>query len=317
MNAALALVQCVADPATATQLSKMGALELLQTVNSSEQLRSNSSVNAFNKMLDFNLSAKYSLGGSLANHNVIEDRFYDAGQLRPESKFLSLEEHVQREVDGLRPVLLVNCKADPVKITAEEASEKSSRVSSKAGTSRRKKRDKEAAAAAEAERLKLEKEGDAYRPPMDNDLLTYIEEVRQHILPIPNTQEQIIALAQYVSERMGGPVPKDKLLQFPWQLHLAELKHELKSNIIPIGKIRSGIHIHRALLYKVLADKLGMPCTLVRGEYNRAWNEIRYAATQDNSTANYAPSLYVLDLMHDPGSLLRTDSAEAVLYKSI
>ena len=38
--------------------------------------------------------------------------------------------------------------------------------------------------------------GDAYRPPMDNDLLTYIEEVRQHILPIPNTQEQIIALAQ-------------------------------------------------------------------------------------------------------------------------
>jgi len=173
------------------------------------------------------------------------------------------------------------------------------------------------AAAAEAERLKLEKEGDAYRPPMDNDLLAYIEEVRQHILPIPNTQEQIIALAQYVSERMGGPVPKDKLLEFPWQLHLAELKHELKSNIIPIGKIRSGIHIHRALLYKVLADKLGMPCTLVRGDYNRAWNEIRYAATQDNSTANYAPSLYVLDLMHDPGSLLRTDSAEAVLYKSI
>ena len=67
----------------------------------------------------------------------------------------------------------------------------------------------------------------------------------------------------------------------------------------------------------MLADKIGMPCTLVRGSYNRAWNEIRYAAAPDGNQPNYPPSLYIVDVMHDPGSLLRNDSPEAVLYQSI
>lgn len=54
-----------------------------------------------------------------------------------------------------------------------------------------------------------------------------------------------------VSEAMGGAVEMEKLHEFPWVLHLSELKFQLQSNVVPIGLIRRGIYCHRALLFKV------------------------------------------------------------------
>lgn len=54
-----------------------------------------------------------------------------------------------------------------------------------------------------------------------------------------------------VSEAMGGAVEMEKLHEFPWVLHLSELKFQLQSNVIPIGMITRGIYCHRALLFKV------------------------------------------------------------------
>lgn len=54
-----------------------------------------------------------------------------------------------------------------------------------------------------------------------------------------------------VSEAMGGAVEMEKLHEFPWVLHLSELKFQLQSNVIPIGLISRGIYCHRALLFKV------------------------------------------------------------------
>lgn len=54
-----------------------------------------------------------------------------------------------------------------------------------------------------------------------------------------------------VSEAMGGAVEMEKLHEFPWVLHLSELKFQLQSNVVPIGLIRKGIYCHRALLFKV------------------------------------------------------------------
>lgn len=50
---------------------------------------------------------------------------------------------------------------------------------------------------------------------------------------------------------MGGKIPKDKLQDFSWELHISELKFQLKSNVVPIGQIKKGIFYHRALLFKV------------------------------------------------------------------
>ena len=55
----------------------------------------------------------------------------------------------------------------------------------------------------------------------------------------------------FVSEKMGGPIERGQLSNFGWELPLSQVKYELKSNIIPLGKIKSGIHVHRALLFKV------------------------------------------------------------------
>lgn len=55
----------------------------------------------------------------------------------------------------------------------------------------------------------------------------------------------------FVAEKMGGPIERGQLSNFGWELPLSQVKYELKSNIIPIGKIKAGIHVHRALLFKV------------------------------------------------------------------
>ncbi|XP_078488850.1 armadillo repeat-containing protein 3 isoform X4 [Ciona intestinalis] len=336
-NASCALLMCCADPPTAAAISKLGGLEILQEINSSEQRCNNFSVAAFEKLLDSNLPAKYSLTGRLASHNIITDGFYDAGQLRPESKFFSLDEISKQEVNQKRPILLVNCKATDVVKSQDDSSEKGSRVSSKASYTRRKKKDKEALMREEAERIRAEKEAirlkalqieqelqkqlaskdGVYHPPVDTVLQSYFDNVTKYILPMPSTREQIVALAQFVVDKMGGEIDRGKMSDFSWELHIAELKYDLKSNIIPIGKIQYGIHYHRALLYKVLADKIGVPCSLVRGEYNRAWNEVTIAASLEKGAARYPPTRYIIDLMHDTGKLIRTDSPEAVQYKSI
>ena len=50
---------------------------------------------------------------------------------------------------------------------------------------------------------------------------------------------------------MGGPILKDDVAKFSFELPVSELKHDLNSNVIPIGKVESGIYYHRALLFKV------------------------------------------------------------------
>lgn len=50
---------------------------------------------------------------------------------------------------------------------------------------------------------------------------------------------------------MGGPIERDALSSFSYELPISQIKVELESNIIPIGRIHSGIYYHRALLFKV------------------------------------------------------------------
>lgn len=51
---------------------------------------------------------------------------------------------------------------------------------------------------------------------------------------------------------MGGSVDRESLSTFSYELPIGQLKVELNSNIIPIGKIQTGIYYHRALLFKVI-----------------------------------------------------------------
>ncbi|XP_057588022.1 armadillo repeat-containing protein 3 isoform X1 [Hippopotamus amphibius kiboko] len=154
-------------------------------------------------------------------------------------------------------------------------------------------------------------------PPSDPDFCVYVYEVTKFILPITNIKEQTEVLAKYVAEKMGGKIPKEKLHDFSWELHISELKFQLKSNVVPIGLIKKGIFYHRALLFKALADKIGIGCSLVRGEYGRAWNEVKLMNESRKGVigALPPPETYIVDLMFHPGALIKLRSGEADLYR--
>ncbi|KAM5156632.1 armadillo repeat-containing protein 3 [Mantella aurantiaca] len=154
-------------------------------------------------------------------------------------------------------------------------------------------------------------------PPCDQELNDYISEASRTILPLPHLREQVVALAQFVAERMGGAVEKERLHEFSWELHISELKFDLKSNVIPIGKIKKGIFYHRALLYKAVGDRMGIACTLERGDYGRAWNEVKLLSDSLRPGTRAPPESYIVDLMYEPGRLMKQGTAEAETYQQI
>ncbi|CAM9411871.1 unnamed protein product [Lampetra planeri] len=167
-----------------------------------------------------------------------------------------------------------------------------------------------------------------WQPTPDPELRVFVEEAIRAVLPLACPRLQAATLARLVSDRMGGPVERDSLSDFSWELHVSQLKNELQSNLIPLGRIQRGVQPHRALLFKVVADRLGVPCSLVRGPYNHAWNELLLPpappqpATPADGLSHPAsngplllpPQLHVVDLIHNVGALLHADSAEASNY---
>lgn len=58
---------------------------------------------------------------------------------------------------------------------------------------------------------------------------------------------------------------------------------------LSLVQVSRGTYYHRTLLFKSVADLLGITSRLIRGEYGRAYNVI------------YTTEIYVVDVMHDPG----------------
>ncbi|XP_019387653.1 PREDICTED: armadillo repeat-containing protein 3 isoform X4 [Crocodylus porosus] len=368
-NACWAAVVCASDELTAVELCRLGALDILEEINLSMGRRNHFSERALDKLLDNNLSQKYSQMGYLSFSNIITDSFYDYGQVKPGVKLLSLEELSTQELNDRRAVILVNIKPPEVAITVEEKlqdlvygravnlspsssfrksskektsavvspvdekQESSGRPSSLSKGSTREKGSRKGKGKKEEEKPKEEEEFQIapkiqeevtleklpWLPPFDFILLDYIKDASKTILPLATTKEQVVALAQFVAGNMGGPIEKDKLHDFSWELHISEIKFEQKCNVIPIGKIKKGTFYHRALLFKVIADRIGIGCTLVRGEYTRAWNEVKLVddSPQGITGLLLPPQVYVIDLMYQPGCLMKQGSAEADHYKLI
>uniref|UniRef100_A0A7M4ERE8 Armadillo repeat containing 3 n=1 Tax=Crocodylus porosus TaxID=8502 RepID=A0A7M4ERE8_CROPO len=113
-NACWAAVVCASDELTAVELCRLGALDILEEINLSMGRRNHFSERALDKLLDNNLSQKYSQMGYLSFSNIITDSFYDYGQVKPGVKLLSLEELSTQELNDRRAVILVNIKPPEV-----------------------------------------------------------------------------------------------------------------------------------------------------------------------------------------------------------
>ncbi|XP_032740469.1 armadillo repeat-containing protein 3 isoform X2 [Rattus rattus] len=368
-HASWAIMVCAGDELMAVELCRLGALDILEEINRSLSRKNKFSEAAYNKLLNNNLSLKYSQTGYLSSSNIISDGFYDYGRINPGTKLSPLKELCLQELNDQRAILLVNNKSDispppsmedkssdvgygrsissssslrraskdkanfrfsagfgsPTEEKSEPASGRNtvlSRGATKEKGARKGKGKKEEEKVKEEEEVlavpKLtESPEKEWYPPPDPEFCLYVLEVTKTILPIVNIKEQIEALAKFVADKMGGKIAKEKLADFSWELHISELKFQLKSNVIPIGYIKKGIFYHRALLFKALADKIGVGCSLVRGEYSRGWNEVKLVnEARKGIIGNLPPpDEYIVDLMFHPGTLLKLRSKEADLYR--
>ncbi|KAM6451460.1 armadillo repeat-containing protein 3 isoform 2-T2 [Liasis olivaceus] len=335
-NACWAVMVCASDESTAAEMTRLGALDILDEINLSIGRKNNFSEAALEKILDHNLPQKYSQMGFLASSNIILDGFYDYGQVKPGEKLLSLEELCAQELNDHRAIILINAKLpefDPTafSIPADEKPPETIVTRASVGNIRKTSRNKKGKGKKEEEKPKeedmealipkiVEVPGKVlWLPPFDPILFDYITEISRTILPLPTTKEQVVALAQFVADKLGGPIERDKLHEFSWELHISEIEFELKCNVVPIGKISKGTFYHRALLFKVLGDRIAVDCSLYRGEYNRGWNEVKLV---DDSPLGIPglllpPQVFIVDLMYQPGYLMKEGSPEADRYRRI
>ncbi|KAL6462900.1 hypothetical protein MHYP_G00293220 [Metynnis hypsauchen] len=331
-NACWAVSVCANDEPTATEMCKLGALEILQEINCSLNRKNKFSETALQRLLDNNLSVKYSLTGRLSHTDIIADGFYDPGQARMGDRVPALEDIAKQVINQHRAVIAVNGKPQD-QVTAESVEDRqqdsptetrTSSVLSSKGSSRTPSKMKGKG----RQEDEKQRDEDEYKPlqdagvvelwtlPYDAAFHCLITQAAKIVLPQNKDAEIYTALATLVCDAMGGPVDIEKQHDFPWQLHLSELKFELRSNIIPIGKIKKGTYYHRALLFKALADRIGVSCSLVRGEYCWAWNEVLLSSSPKNGFY-IQPQRYIIDLMHQPGNLMKCGTPAAIQYQTI
>ncbi|TKY62038.1 Serine/threonine-protein kinase CTR1 [Spatholobus suberectus] len=118
------------------------------------------------------------------------------------------------------------------------------------------------------------------------------------------TTDVVDQLAKVVCNCMGGSasVWEDDL--FPiWREHINDLRDCSGSVVVPIGSLSTGLCRHRAVLFKVLADTIDLPCRIAKG--------CKYCSRDDASSCLVRFGLdreYMVDLIGKPGCLCEPDS---------
>ncbi|KAL8505033.1 hypothetical protein ACS0TY_016294 [Phlomoides rotata] len=119
-----------------------------------------------------------------------------------------------------------------------------------------------------------------------------------------STKEVVEHLARLVCDHMGCATAngEDDLITI-WKECNDELKDCLGSIVLPIGSLAVGLCKHRSLLFKVLADFIGLPCRIVKG--------CKYCTREDATSClvRFEPDReYLIDLIGKPGCLSEPDS---------
>uniref|UniRef100_A0A8C4RT32 Armadillo repeat containing 3 n=1 Tax=Erpetoichthys calabaricus TaxID=27687 RepID=A0A8C4RT32_ERPCA len=337
-HACWAVFVCASDRECSADLCRLGALEILQEINLSPCRKSQFSESALQKLFEGNLSIKYSMTGSLTLNDIIVDGFYDPGNRVP-----SLEELSKMKVTSQQTVIMINGKLPEFPVGTRRTKTRGTvgRLVTWGGGggvglfsgcavpwgarfvtwwafksfSKNKGKGKKEDKAKEEVKITDDNgvETKPWLPPSDPAFCGLVSHVMELMLPLNNTRERVVLLARLVADAMGGPVERDVLHEFFWELHFSELKAELRSNVIPIGRIKKGVFCHRALLFKALADRLGINCTLNKGEFSRAWNVVMLI----EETPKMSLVAYIVDLMHSPGRLMKAGSPEAIRYQTL
>ncbi|XP_020574240.1 serine/threonine-protein kinase EDR1-like, partial [Phalaenopsis equestris] len=135
--------------------------------------------------------------------------------------------------------------------------------------------------------------------------LVELEQVAHCIaLDVPATEVMLLVqrISELVSQNMGGPVKDANDILARWIEKSSELRTSLQTSLLPISFIDVGLSRHRALLFKVLADNIGISCKLVKGSHYTGVDEdaVNIIKFGDNRE-------FLVDLMAAPGTLIPAD----------
>eukprot|EP00258_Populus_trichocarpa_P050217 XP_024466236.1 serine/threonine-protein kinase CTR1 isoform X3 [Populus trichocarpa] len=120
------------------------------------------------------------------------------------------------------------------------------------------------------------------------------------------TKDVVEQLANLVCNRMGGVVfnEDDDTFAKCWKECTEVMKRRLGSVVILVGSLTIGLCVHRALLFKVLADSINLPCRIVNGcKYCRK-DVVSSCLVQVGDDREY-----FVDLLGKPGALSQPDSS--------
>eukprot|EP00250_Pteridium_aquilinum_P013536 c21400_g2_i2 orf=780-4208(-) len=118
-------------------------------------------------------------------------------------------------------------------------------------------------------------------------------------------------IAEMVADQMGGPVNDTELLLQNWRSSSAMLRLSLGSVVLPLGCLSVGLQRHRALLFKVLADAVGIPCQLVKGRQHAGGHEAAVNIIKFDDGREF-----IINLMAVPGSLRPYDGSLITVLES-
>lgn len=123
-------------------------------------------------------------------------------------------------------------------------------------------------------------------------------------------------LGKLVAIYMGGTFPGEKGdLHKRWKFVSKRLKDCQKCIVLPIGSLSMGLCRHRAILFKKLADFIGLPCRIAKG--------CKYCVSDHRSSClvkiqdeRQFSREYVVDLVGEPGNVHGPDSSINGSYSS-
>nr|BAC80147.1 constitutive triple response 1-like protein kinase [Delphinium hybrid cultivar] len=143
---------------------------------------------------------------------------------------------------------------------------------------------------------------------IDNHTDYRLKELHSRVISLSqscnSSNELVEQLGRLVCIHMGGAASPDESDLAPrWKECSEVLKDCLDSVVIPVGSISIGLCRHRALLFKVLADIIDLPCRIAKG--------CKFCRTADASSCVVRVGLdreYLVDLIEKPGCLYEPDS---------
>ncbi|XP_024983898.1 serine/threonine-protein kinase CTR1 isoform X2 [Cynara cardunculus var. scolymus] len=137
----------------------------------------------------------------------------------------------------------------------------------------------------------------------DSSLRELQNRIRSIFCNSGTTTDVVDQLAKLICNKMGGAASAgEEDLVLLWKECSNDLKERLGSVVLPMGSLSAGLCRHRALLFKVLADTIDLPCRIAKG--------CKYCRRDDASSClvRFGDREVLVDLVGNPGCLCEPDS---------